>query len=193
MHLMKLLTYNIHYWQGADGMTDVDRIVAVIRSTGADIVGLNEVYHPAKVKGLSLPALEYMAAELGMYYDFGQAQAFGSGASPTDRSLSIDPARVLATPCCHAGPFLPRLPIILPRFQGMTRVACSKARILLPDKQTTLTVYVTHLDAESEEARLTQAQALLTWTGRDRLRPHVLMGDLNAYNPDDYISQPGGI
>ncbi|MFN2167732.1 MAG: endonuclease/exonuclease/phosphatase family protein, partial [Anaerolineae bacterium] len=38
----------------------------------------------------------------------------------------------------------------------------------------------------SEEARLQQLAAVFQWTGRDRSRPHLLMGDFNALAPADY-------
>lgn len=175
---MKILTYNIHYWQGTDGVTDLERTIAVIRDSGADIVGLNEVYHPAKLKGWDQPALEIMATRLGMNFVFGQAQTFPLAFNRPGRSFG--------------NALLSRWPILASAAHHLTPVSGSaprgllEARVLLPDAQRTLTVYVTHLDAESEDVRLTQTQALLSWTARDRGRPHVLMGDFNAYNPADY-------
>lgn len=173
-----LLTYNIHYWEGVDGVTDLERTIEVIRAAGADIIGLNEVYHPAKLKGWDRPALEIMAARLGMHFVFGQAQTFPFAFNRPGRSFGnalLSRWPILASAAHHLNPVNGHAP------RGLL-----EARILLPDEGRTLTVYVTHLDAESEEVRLAQTQALLSWTGRDRARPHVLMGDFNAYNPADY-------
>lgn len=176
--MIQLLTYNIHYWEGVDGATDLERTIDVIRSTGADIIGLNEVYHPAKLKGWDKPALEVMAERLGMHFVFGQAHTHPFAFNRPGRSFGnalLSRWPILASAAHHLTPNNGHAP------RGML-----EARILLPDGSRTLTVYVTHLDAESEEVRLTQTQALLSWTNRDRGRAHVLMGDFNAYNPADY-------
>jgi endonuclease/exonuclease/phosphatase family metal-dependent hydrolase len=59
-----------------------------------------------------------------------------------------------------------------------------EGRILLPDGRT-FTAYVTHLDHTVEEVRTLQLRVARTWLGRDRNRPHVLMGDFNALSPWD--------
>lgn len=176
--MIRLLTYNIHYWEGVDGATDLERTIEVIRSTGADIVGLNEVYHPAKLKGWDKPALEIMAERLGMHFVFGQAQTFPFAFNRPGRSFGnalLSRWPILASAAHHLTPTNGHAP------RGLL-----ETRIALPVGDRTLTVYVTHLDAESEEVRLAQTQALLTWTIRDRGRPHALMGDFNAFNPADY-------
>ena len=177
---MRLLTYNIHYWEGTDGVTDVERTLAVIQASGADIVGLNEVYHPAKLKGLDVPALEHMATRLGMHFIFGQAHTFTFAFNRPGRSFGnalLSRWPILASAAHHLTPV-----------SGHEQRGMLEARILLPDGQRTLTVYVAHLDHADEVVRLTQAQAMLTWTGRDRNRAHVVMGDFNTYNPDDYAT-----
>jgi endonuclease/exonuclease/phosphatase family metal-dependent hydrolase len=174
----RLLTYNIHYWEGVDGVTDLERTIAVLRASDADIIGLNEVYHPARLKGWDRPALEIMAERLGMGFVFGQAQTFPLAFNRPGRSFGnalLSRWPILASAAHHLTPSNGHAP------RGLL-----ETRILLPDGTRTLTVYVTHLDAESEEVRLTQTQALLSWTIRDRTRPHVLMGDFNAFNPADY-------
>ena len=42
-HRMTALTYNIHHGEGVDGRLDLERIADVIRSSGADVVFLQEV------------------------------------------------------------------------------------------------------------------------------------------------------
>jgi endonuclease/exonuclease/phosphatase family metal-dependent hydrolase len=60
-----------------------------------------------------------------------------------------------------------------------------EGRILLPDGRT-FTAYVTHLDHTDEEARTIQLRVARTWLGRDRNRPHVVMGDFNAVSRWDW-------
>ena len=40
------MTYNIRGWRTMDDQPNLDAVGAVIASTQADIVGLNEVFHP---------------------------------------------------------------------------------------------------------------------------------------------------
>ncbi len=180
---MKLLTYNIHAWQGTDGAFDVDRVVQVIRDAGADIVGLNEVYHPAAIEGMDRPALAYMAEQLNMHFAFGQAHGFRFAFNRPGRSFG--------------NALLSRWPILASAAHHLTPVAGGQqrglleTRILLPD-QRPFTVYVTHLESGGDETvRLAQAKSLLSWTVRDRNRPHVLMGDFNTINPADYPDEAG--
>ncbi|UCC64947.1 MAG: endonuclease, partial [Anaerolineae bacterium] len=73
---MKILTYNIHHWEGTDGRVDVDRVAQVVHESGADVVALNEVFHPATTETDILPLLETMARHLGMAYVFGETLSY---------------------------------------------------------------------------------------------------------------------
>lgn len=179
MSLLRVLTYNIHHWQGTDGRVDAARVTAVIDATGADLIALNEVYHPASLPGVEEPPLAAMAHSLGMEYAFGPAlpqKAFaGSEASFGNALLSRYPILAYAT---HR----------LPPVEGHEPRSLLEARVLLPSGRA-LTLYVTHLDYQSEETRLVQVGGLLLWTGRDRGQLHLLLGDLNALAPGDYAGQ----
>lgn len=172
---MRVLTYNIHHWEGADGCVDVARVAAVVRASGADVVALNEVYHPATVPGLDRPALTAMADMLGMQVVFGMAlpMAWPGSAQPVgygNACLSRYPIQAYAT---HR----------LPAPPGHEARGLLEVRVALADGSP-FTVYITHLDHLSEEVRLTQVQAALQWTARDRARPHLWMGDFNASAAD---------
>ena len=71
---MRVLTYNIHGWRDGDNQPNFARIASIIKATQADILGLNEVFHPASVAGVAGPALDGLAAELDMHVLFGPAQ-----------------------------------------------------------------------------------------------------------------------
>jgi endonuclease/exonuclease/phosphatase family metal-dependent hydrolase len=179
MALLRVLTYNVHHWQGMDGRVDVARVTTVIRDTGADLVALNEVYHPASLPGVEGAPLMAMAHSLGMEYAFGPAlprKTFaGSEASFGNALLSRYPILAYAT---HR----------LPPVEGHEPRSLLEARVLLSSGKA-ITLYVTHLDYQSEEARWVQVGGLLLWVGRDRGRPHLLLGDLNALAPGDYTGQ----
>ena len=63
---MKLVTYNIHYGQGADGRIDLERIAREV--DGADVIGLNEVerFWPRGGQATDQPA--ELSALLPHYY-----------------------------------------------------------------------------------------------------------------------------
>lgn len=177
---MRVLTYNIHGWITADGRPNLDGVAAVIADTQADVVGLNEVYYPRRVEGATGPALEALAARLGMHFVFGPCVRW-----PVQGSLPAD---------AYGNAVLARWPIIasaahhLTPVEGKEQRGLLEARILLPDDRT-FTVYVTHLDHTDEEARLVQLRAARTWTVRDRHRPHLVLGDFNAISAWDFAGR----
>jgi len=181
---MRLLTYNIHGWKGAGDVMDVERLARIIEASQADIVGLNEVFHPLTPPGLTRPVLDLLAEKLGMSYAFGVALtprfAFAPLAAYGNALLSRYP--ILA----HAGHHLNPIP-------GHEQRGLLECRVLLPAGRATLSVYVTHLDHKSEQARNKQVSALLQWTVRDRSRPHLLLGDFNALAPADYEVRPDAL
>ncbi len=186
--LVRLLTFNVHGWRRADGSSNVLGVADVIAATNADIVGINEVFHPQRAADHDLPAdqtaLAHIAENLGMQYVFGPCLRW-----PATESLPTH---------SYGNALLSRWPIMagaahhLSPIEGKEQRGLLEARIALPDERL-FTVYVTHLDHTDEAARLTQVRALRTWTVRDRNRPHVLMGDFNAIHPWDYEDRPDAL
>jgi endonuclease/exonuclease/phosphatase family metal-dependent hydrolase len=173
---VRALTYNIHGWLMPDSAPNLDQVAEVIAASGADLIGLNEVFHPyPTAQG---PALEVLARRLGMAHAFGATVA-------TDPQPDAIP---------YGNALLSRWPILAYAVHHLTPMTSYgqrgllETRVALPDGQL-FTVYVTHLDHRSEDLRVQQWSAALTWLGRDRSRPHLLMGDLNALSPSDY-AQP---
>jgi endonuclease/exonuclease/phosphatase family metal-dependent hydrolase len=181
---VRVLTYNIHGWRDAFGEIDVARLARIIAASQADIVALNEVFHPLVPPGETRPALDLLAAALGMEAVFGVALtpqfAFAPLASYGNALLTRYP--VLA----HAGHHL--TPI-----EGHEQRGLLEARVRLPDGKTPFSVYVTHLDHLSEDVRAQQLAAALQWTMRDRERPHLILGDFNALAPADYAADPAAL
>lgn len=182
---MRIVTYNIHGWRTADGKPNLDGVVETLRATGADIVGINEVYHPRVVAGDSRPALEALAQRLGMHFVFGPCLRW-----PAEQNMPAD---------AYGNALLSRWPIIASSAHHLTskeedkeEVLAGKeqrglleGRVLLPDGQT-FTLYVTHLDHTDENARMVQLRIARTWLVRDRNRPHLVMGDFNAVSRWDW-------
>ncbi len=158
---MKVLTYNVHGWRTAEGAPNVTQVAEVIAASGADLVGLNEVFHPQPV---GTPALLDLAARLGMHWAFGPTQpAQGRPDSPHDHppygNALLSRWPVLAYAAHHLAPMTTY------GKRGLLEVR------VLPPSDRPLTVYVIHLDHRVEALRLEQWAAALTCcsaTGRSR-------------------------
>lgn len=179
--MLRVLTYNIHGWRNASGAVDVAALARIIQASGADIVALNEVFHPLETSDGSQAALDELSALLGMTCAFG---------------VALMPQFAFAPLASYGNALLARLPILahaghhLTPVEGHEQRGLLEARLLLPDGKATLSVYVTHLDHKSEAARLQQLAAVFQWTTRDRSRPHLLLGDFNALSAADFEGQP---
>ncbi|MFO7632241.1 MAG: endonuclease/exonuclease/phosphatase family protein [Caldilinea sp.] len=185
---MRIVTYNIHGWRTADGKPNLDGVTEVLQAIDADIIGLNEVFYPRVVQDDSQPALEALANRLGMHFVFGPCMRW-----PAERDMPAD---------AYGNALLSRWPIIASSAHHLTAKEEDKAgllngreqrglleaRILLPDGHS-FTVYVTHLDHKSENARMIQLRVARTWLIRDRNRPHLVMGDFNTVSPWEWTEE----
>lgn len=178
---MRVLTYNIHGWRTGDGAPNLAAVAQVLAAANADVIGLNEVYYPRALDPATGPALEALAAALGMHFVFGPCLRW-----PAQDNLPAD---------AYGNALLSRWPILASAAHHLTPVpgkeqrGLLEARLLAPGDRP-FTVYVTHLDHTDEDARLTQLRGLRTWTVRDRNRPHLVMGDFNAIHPWDFAHRP---
>lgn len=177
---MKLLTYNIHHWEGTDGRVDVLRVAEVIHESGAGIVALNEVFHPAITQSDDQPLLEAMAHRLGMVYVFGETLSFYPEAGfPAPYGNALLTRYSILSAEAHLTVDLPGR-----EQRGFLRI------VLDTGQADPLTVYVTHLDHRHEDARLAQLKSMLGLIARCGDHPHVILGDFNALAPSDYVDRP---
>lgn len=182
--MLRVLTYNIHGWRNASDAVDVAALTRIIEASNADVVALNEVFHPLDTPDGSKAALDELAALLGMSYAFG---------------VALMPQFAFAPLASYGNALLSRLPILahaghhLTPVEGHEQRGLLEVRLLLPDGKSTLSVYVTHLDHKSEAARLQQLAAVFQWTIRDRSRPHLLLGDFNALSAADFEGRPDAL
>ncbi|AQT67629.1 exodeoxyribonuclease III (xth) [Anaerohalosphaera lusitana] len=167
---VRVMTYNIHHGEGADGVLDMDRIAEVIEASGADVVGLQEVDNNFGARSEFVDQAKYLAEKLGMYYAYGPAIRYGGK----------DGERL------YGNALLSRYPIagtenhLLAKFEGHEQRACLKARVELAGD--TYAVLVTHLDHKSAELRDEQAKGLIEIVGEQPERT-ILMGDFNCPPP----------
>lgn len=170
---MKVLTYNVHGWQAPAGGSNLDLVTEVIAASAADVVGLNEVFHPASASA-ECP-LSVLAERLDMHYAFGVTQ-------PADPQSNHPP---------YGNALLSRWPVVAHAAHHLSpatrhgKRGLLEVRLLLPSGET-FTAYATHLDHRAEEVRMAQWAAARTWLLRDRGRPHLLLGDFNALAQTDY-------
>lgn len=182
---MRIVTYNVHGWRTAGNQPNLLGVGEVLERLAPDIVGLNEVYYPRVVAGSEKPALEALAERLGMQFVFGPVLRW-----PAQDDMPED---------AYGNALLARWPILASAAHHLTskeedpqRLLATKeerglleGRIALPSGDT-LTVYSLHLDHTDEEVRSIQLRVARTWLGRDRNRPHLVMGDFNAISPWDF-------
>jgi endonuclease/exonuclease/phosphatase family metal-dependent hydrolase len=163
------MTYNIHRWAGQDRRVDVERLADVIRSTGADVVALNEVLHPVAESHRIYEPLSELAASLGMAFAFGPSgwTDFGPGwrGLVGNALLSRYPLSAVTNT------WLPRSPGSKQRSLLGARLGAGAAQGLY--------AYVTHLDHASEGTRLLQIEGALTHLSLQQ--PHFLAGDFNTH------------
>lgn len=178
---MRVLTWNIHNWQTAEGAPNLAGVAETLSAARADIIGLNEVFYPLAVGGDSRPALELLAERLGMHFVFGPCVRW--------------PAHNDIPATGYGNALLARWPIAASAAHHLTALpgygdrGLLEARIEQADGNS-FTVYVTHLDHTNEDARTQQFRAARQWLSRDRNRPHILMGDINAISPWDFAERP---
>lgn len=169
---LRVLTYNIHHGEGADGRFDLGRTAALIAGTGADLVSLQEVDRgTTRAGGVDqLAVLEQLTGLRGVY---GKAMDFQGGAYGV-AILTRRPVRDAANRA------LPTTPEREPRTLLTVRVPL--------DGQTDLAFASTHLDQGRDASnRIVQAghiNEVLAASGD----PTILAGDMNS-RPDTEVIQ----
>ncbi len=168
---MRLLTYNIHYWAGLNGTINLHDVLAVLRETQADVIGLNEVLHPLHTpQGPRYPLVE-LAEALGMHWAFGP---------------SFEQQATRFWPGTLGNAILSRYPIRRTHNIPLRMVIMRKPRTLfhvtLDVNGQPFVVFITHLDHLLSVARRIQFETIANILQHTR-EPHVLMGDFNTHTP----------
>lgn len=156
---LRVATYNIHQWVGADRRPSIDRVLSVIRLLDADLIALQEVLLPWK--GFTVADL---ARETGMEAIPGRTLIRGD-AEYGNALLTTLPIRHVHFVDLTVSPFEPRGVILASLTAGGLPVG----------------VAATHLGMRLRE-RMRQVGALLTeleFLDGDT----ILLGDLNEWNP----------
>ena len=156
--LVRVMTYNIHHAEGADGKVDVARIADVIRAAHPDVVCLQEVDRRlARTGGVDMPSV--LARKLDMQVAFEPNLEFDGGEygnATLTRHLIVRHENYR-----------------LPGREGAEPRGCLRTVLRVNDVE--VEVLNTHLGLDGAE-RQKQAAAILTYV---RDVPTVLAGDLN--------------
>lgn len=170
---MKIITYNVHLWEGRDGRLDIERLAAIIESSKADIVSLNEVLNPVITHYTETRPVADLANLLRMDWAFGPSdrivQRPGWWGPVGNAVLSRHP---IVTDANH---YLPKLPMTQSRNLLTAKIDYSADQSFV--------VYSTHLDHVFEGIRLWQLRGVLNWLQAHADEPHVLLGDFNTHGP----------
>jgi endonuclease/exonuclease/phosphatase family metal-dependent hydrolase len=182
-HTILILTYNVHHFEGRDGKVDPDRFVEILRGCKADIIGLNEVYHPFFWHGGFWMPLWTLRKGLGYRVVFApNLHVFKMHVSGFYGNALLTRFRVVRWTKYP----LPRNPsggrkYIEPR--GLLEVE-------LDIDGYPITIFLTHLHSgEPKELREKQVEVII-----EKMRkcntPHILMGDFNDLSPLDPEAPP---
>ncbi len=161
---LKVVSYNIHRCIGTDGSYNPNRIVAILHSIKADLIGLQEVDSRLSA-GTGMSQLDYLGAMLN--------------------------SKIIAGPCIHeenghyGNALLTRLPVIDFRLIDLSVRGREPRGALDVDvnfKGRILRVIVTHLGCRGFERR-DQIRRLVSFIKNDPKRTTVIMGDFNEWTP----------
>ena len=170
MNTLRVMSYNVlHFENITTGAIDYDAFVGLIRESGADIVGLNEVFD----RGADFPSqTEELASRLGW-------NGWFSKAFMDDEVNPFGNAVVSRFPIEHAE----TIPIPYPDERPGTEYY--EPRAVLRAHIAGYTVLVTHFGLNPDE-QLAAQQTVLPLIENTRC---ILMGDFNV-TPDDAVLRP---
>lgn len=164
-----VMTFNIHHAAGTDGVLAPDRIAQVIKDSGADIVGLQEVDRHYSERSEWADQAAQLAALTGFHVVFGANIDNEPPAGSTDRIQ-------------YGTAILSRYPITswdnthLYRSPDQEQRGLLHATINIAGRK--IAFYNTHLAASSQVDRQQQADQIVDLVGETE--PAILVGDLNA-------------
>lgn len=177
---LKVMTYNIQHGNVHLGSgIDLTKVAEVVRQSGADVIGLNEVRGRGESSGYFAQA-EALAAGLNYHCYFGRS-IYVNGSDPYGNAV------LSRYPIVEAG--VARIPAPTVKNEGAYYEPRSICRCVIetPSKQKRLAVYATHFGLTREELPGAVSKALAL--SEQEPYPHVLMGDFNA-EPTSRICGP---
>ncbi|PSK98221.1 endonuclease/exonuclease/phosphatase family metal-dependent hydrolase [Haloactinopolyspora alba] len=167
---LSVMSFNIHHGVGTDGRLDLQRIADVVKSEGADVVGLQEVDRHWSERSDFVDQAAWLARELNMHVVYGA-------------NLDRDPREPGAPRRQYGTAILSERPIrdwdntFLPQYEGSEQRGLLRAHINV--RGIWIQVYNTHLQHDDAAERLDQVAAVEELIGEPD-ESVILLGDLNA-------------
>ncbi|GAB2555022.1 endonuclease/exonuclease/phosphatase family protein [Kribbella endophytica] len=174
---LKVITYNIHHAAGVDGVLDLERIAKVIESSGANVVGLQEVDNHWDVRSNWVDQAAWLAKRLKMHYRFAP-------------NLDLPPVNAGEPRRQYGTAVLSRFPIkdfkntLLPLYPTGEQRGLAVATLKVRGQE--FRFANTHLTSNNNAERLEQAKKVVELLGTSK-RPTILVGDLNAVDTSPEI------
>lgn len=178
---VRVMTYNIHAGANAWHEFDIDTQVEAIRSSGAEIVGLQEVDHHWSARSDWISEVTHLADALGMFAFFGPI-------------LDEDPPAEGAPRRQFGCATLSSYPMILTRDHQILRYADGRYAHGFPQVRINVEgahvdVFNTHLDYRGDPVIRIGQNADMIRIASQFTGPQILLGDLNA-RPEQPEMQP---
>lgn len=169
---LAVLSYNIHHANPPSqpaGFIDLDTIAATIRSSGADLVAIQELDSVTNRSNKQYQ-LQLLAEKLGMYYRFERTIPYGGGAYGIGLLSRYPISETMAYP--------------LPNVEGIETEPRKMLLAKINIQGKTLVFGCTHFDFKNAAVKMAQAKAMLENLQQFRNYPILIAGDFNA-TPED--------
>lgn len=182
---LRVMTYNIAAGIGVDGNFNIDRIAETIRTSGADVIGLQEVDVHWGARSQFENEIRYLAEKLDMHAFFAPIYDF----DPLEEG---EPRRQFGLAV------LSKYPIIHSENHEISRLSTQDdnpeptmtpgfPEVVINIKGIKVSLYVTHLDYRADPfVREMQVEDMLNIMSGEH---QILVGDLNA-EPENLELQP---
>ncbi len=157
---VRIVTYNIQYSRGKDGVFDLGRIVDAVR--GADIIGLQEVTrHLPPAPDHDQPAV--LEALLGEYYCVYGAPADTDASMRNDDGMVVNRRRQFGNMLFSRWPIVSMRLELFPRVRTFDKLSLQRGALeaVIDHPDGPLRVYVVHLDHLLERQRVKEVGHLL--------------------------------
>ncbi len=167
-----VLSYNIHHANPPSqpaGFIDLDTIVATIRTSGADLVAIQELDSVTNRSNKEFQ-LKLLAEKLRMYYRFERTIPYGGGAYGIGLLSRYPISETMAYP--------------LPNLEGIETEPRKMLLAKLNVKGRSVIFGCTHFDFKNAAVKMAQSRAMLDKLQQYRDYPIIIAGDFNA-TPED--------
>ena len=170
---LKVMSFNIAHGRGQDGVVDLQRTAEVIRTSGADIIGLQEVDKHWSSRSNFVDQAKWLAEDLGMHYVYGA-------------NLDLEPTEEGNPRRQYGNAILSKYPILHYENHHLTTVFVSGANneqrglleAVINVKGNHLRFFSTHLGLKDEE-RLISAEEMIDIVDASQ-KNSIIVGDMNA-------------